>query len=133
MKLLDFGYQGKSLSDLANFLKKHKVDVLVDVRENSVRVRKFKKNSLEALCRSLNVEYVWARELGNPFRHESSWQEAYEAYLNHSEAARKRIEELKRLLLDGKTLCLLCYEQNPNACHRTLVKKLLLRLDPFPF
>jgi len=133
MKLLNFGYQGKSLDDLRRFLRENKVDVLVDVRENAVRVRKFKKTALESLCRALGVTYIWARELGNPFRHENRWQEAYEAYLNHSEAAKKRIEELKRLLLDGKTLCLLCYERDSTMCHRTILMRYLLQIDPFPF
>ncbi len=133
MKVLDFGYEGKSLGDLANFIRNHGIDVLVDVRENAVRVRKFKKSALESLCRALGVAYIWARELGNPFRHENKWQEAYEAYLNHSEAAKKRIEELKRLLLEGKTLCLLCYERDSTTCHRTILMRYLLQIDPFPF
>jgi len=131
--ILDFGYERKSLADLANFLVRNHVDILVDVRANPVYVRKFRKQELESLCKRMGIKYMWIKELGNPFRHFKNWHGRYERYLKTSEVARMKIRELQGLILQGKTICLLCYEKNPDSCHRSLIKREVLRLDPSPF
>jgi uncharacterized protein YeaO (DUF488 family) len=48
--------------------------------------------------------------------------------INNSFAARKRLLELKTIA-KTKTLFLICFEKDPQVCHRSLVKKMIESLE----
>jgi uncharacterized protein YeaO (DUF488 family) len=61
-----------------------------------------------------------------------SWDEYRERYLEEMKVQAEVIEELKRLVAEGKTITLLCSSACTDAsrCHRTLLRELI---EPKPF
>ncbi|MHA1632575.1 MAG: DUF488 family protein, N3 subclade [Candidatus Freyarchaeota archaeon] len=122
-KLLDFGYQNKTLVDFVNFILANDVNVVFDVRENAENVRKFRREDLERILSRMGVEYVWAKELGNPYRRQSkkAWEELFSSRLKKNNKAKSFIDTIVKYLKKGKNVCLLCYEEDRDECHRRMI------------
>jgi uncharacterized protein YeaO (DUF488 family) len=45
--------------------------------------------------------------------------------IRNSEKAKKRIKILRDAAEHGKTIFLICFEKNPNECHRSIIKKFI--------
>jgi uncharacterized protein (DUF488 family) len=117
-------------------LRVHQIELVVDVRElPQSRKRGFSKRGLESTLQEAGIEYVHVKELGNP----KKWRQDLDAGLDFSLFAKRfeglldqkieAIEEL-HLTIDGKRACLMCYEEDPLACHRSLVATRLASLYP---
>ena len=130
MRIFTIGYEGATQEELITALREAGVERLIDVRAvPKSRKPGFSKNVLEASLRAAGIDYVSLRALGTP-------PDGREA------ARKKRLGDLKRIygaqldtpeaavdaarlaaLAEEKPSALLCFERDPEHCHRTLLWK----------
>ena len=129
------GYEGASLDDFVATLAMTGVKHVLDVRQLAQsRRRGFSKNGLAETLRLSGITYSHTRQLGDPKPGREAarrgeidqFRAIFEAHLALPEtrAALADAAELVQLL----PTALLCFERNPQHCHRTLVAQRLTDL-----
>jgi uncharacterized protein (DUF488 family) len=110
---------------------------LVDTRAVAASRRPgFSKRQLAAALDEAGIAYLHLQKLGTPAEGRQAaragdvdrlWK-IYDKHIKTPEA-QDALRELFALIKSGKRVCLLCYERDPNQCHRSriaaLVKKRL--------
>ena len=126
--LATIGYEGASLDDFIATLRLAKIQTLLDIRELPIsRRRGFAKTALSTALSSAGIEYVHLKGLGDP----KEGREAARAkdfkgfvriYSKHLKTAAAQ-QDLEHAIATSKLsrTCLMCYERDPNTCHRKLV------------
>jgi len=124
--IVSIGYERRTLDELITLLRRHDVEVLVDVRLNPIsRKQGFSKSSLAKALDTAGIEYRHERELGNP-------KDNRDPYRRGLKSARDRYS---RHLLNGASsvyrdvielahtarLALLCVERDRQECHRSCI------------
>jgi uncharacterized protein (DUF488 family) len=114
------------------------VDLLVDVRAvASSRRPGFSKSALAANLAGAGIGYLHLRGLGPPAegraaaragRH-ARMQAIFRRHLRTREA-QAELHQLGELARGDRRLCLLCFEADPEHCHRALVAEALAGLLP---
>lgn len=124
--LFTLGYEGLSIDAYLNLLVTSHIAVLVDVRRNSLsRKYGFSKQQLILATRLAGVMYQHIPELGVPshlrqhLNNETSYRILFEHYATsllpkHLES----IEQVKYLLTEKRRIVLMCFEADPQFCHR---------------
>jgi len=128
MKLFTIGYEGATVDEVIVALKAAGVTRVVDVRAVPLSRRPgFSRNVLAAHLGEAGIAYTLLKPLGTP--------------PEGREAARKgRVEDLRRIYLGQletpealaataelltlaaeEPCCLLCFERDPAACHRSIL------------
>jgi len=133
MALFTFGYEKRELGDFVGVLVENKIEILADIRINPLSRKKgFSKNQLAAELTEAGIEYVHFRELGTPQqirdRLHTDWDYArffrdYEAYVKTQKDTLERLAKLAA----KKRVCIMCFEREPNQCHRKVVAEYLHR------
>ncbi|GLK66678.1 DUF488 family protein [Hansschlegelia plantiphila] len=137
-RLFTIGYEGATPNALADALATAGVETLVDVRAvaNSRRPG-FSKRALSAGVDERGVGYLHLRALGTPAegraaarsgRHDDM-RRIFAAHLE-TEAAQEELAALKALVRTGRKLCLLCFEREPQHCHRLMIAERIEVDDP---
>lgn len=127
--LATIGYEGATVPALLQALQDGGVQLLVDVRAvTSSRRPGFSKNKLAENLSTVGIDYLHLRGLGTPAEGRAAaragkWDELRAVFGEHMEtlAAQTDLEALADLVRSGRRVCLLCYENDPAHCHRTLV------------
>ncbi len=123
------GYEQTEPETFVRLLRKHRVEVLVDIREIPLSRKKgFSKNQLRELLAEEGIDYVHIQRLGSPkdVRHRlhetGSWWEFVKAY---QKVLVNRTVELDSVieLAKERRICLLCVERRPEDCHRSMVAR----------
>lgn len=134
--MFTIGYQGATLERLIQTLSAADVSLLVDTRETPMSRRpEFRPRTLEAALSDAGIGYVSVRALGAPKALRalaiSDWNGFAEGYRERLSLVR---EELERLvpLIETERVCLLCFEADPDACHRSLLAHEIQRLLDVP-
>jgi len=125
------GYEGYGHSEWMSTLAENEVEAVVDVRDVPLsRKRGFSKSQLATALESAGIEYLHVRALGNP----RSYREALKHGMDFMTFAGQFISLLdEREDALGEVLsraqesrvCLLCFEEDPHRCHRSLVAERL--------
>ena len=110
----------------------HKVELLVDVRAIAQsRKPGFSKTLLSASLDARGIGYVHLRGLGTPKPGRIAARAGNKPKLHHiftqhmaTEPAQQDLARLATLAV-GRRCCLLCFERDHTACHRTIVADLL--------
>ncbi len=118
------GYEGLSIDTFLNVLLSRGIGRVIDVRNNPFsRKYGFSSSQLKEKCQEIDVEYYHFPALGIPssIRKNGDGQELWTVYeetilLNAS----KDIDAVKGLCIEKGSL-LLCFEQDPNTCHRKIL------------
>ena len=126
-KLYTIGYEGLTPTGLLAKLKANKVAVVVDVREvpNS-RKRGFSKSQLDSGLGRAGISYVHFKSLGSPaparkkYKKDGDFAAFARAYVKTLKKE-KAILRLAALHAVKESCCLLCYEEEAEKCHRSLV------------
>ena len=136
MTLFTIGYEGVDKRQFVAHLTSHGVDVVVDVRKLPLSRKKgFSKTALKEILNQDNIEYLNFRALGAPkeLRDElyKSWNYGrfFQKYLKCIEDKHDLLEAIHTLINSGKKVSLLCYERNPEQCHRKVVAEQIKKLD----
>ena len=132
------GYQAATVDSVLRALQAAGVELLVDVRAvASSRRPGFSKSSLAANLAAVGIGYVHLRGLGTPAagraaaragRH-ARMRSIFREHLRTLEAQAELVE-LRELASAGRRVCLLCFEADPQHCHRTLVAEALAARMP---
>jgi len=136
MELFTIGYEGRTLPQLIDLLQENGVRRLVDVRERpQSRKKGFSALALFEALRKEGITYEGDRALGNPPEIRTLWtngslpegKRQLRNKLRNGTAPRIRLlVELARI----DTVCILCVEDDINACHRSIIAEEAVRLEP---
>ena len=132
------GYGKATVASFLEALTSAGVDLVVDVRAlaNSRRPG-FAKNSLAANLAGVGIDYMHLRGLGTPAEGRAAARAGKHDHLRSVYAshlrdpvARADLDVLAGLVRQGRRVCLLCLEEDPRHCHRSLVAEALGELIP---
>lgn len=127
-KLATVGYETDTQSGMIARLKAADVEMVVDVRAvASSRKAGFSKTLLANSLRAEGVDYLHLRDLGTPkpgrdaarVGRVGEMREIFEAHLEEPAAVLALAQATA--LAKTKRIALLCYEDDPNCCHRRIV------------
>jgi uncharacterized protein (DUF488 family) len=136
-KLFTIGYARHTPTTLLDRLVANNVEVLIDVRELPLsRKAGFSKSALAKAAEHRGVEYRHFKSLGVPSRLRKERKLGEVDGREYLEAFRRILKTQSDVLFDAlgaveeKLCCLLCLEENPGECHRTVVAEELQRMRP---
>ena len=126
------GYEGTDIDRFVQTLKAVGIQVLADVRAVPLSRKKgFSKTALRNRLAENGIEYMHFSDLGDPKPGREAaragkyelFRKIYSKHLASAEAqsALRLLETAVRL----KSTCLLCFERDPNVCHRSIVTQAL--------
>ena len=128
MKIFTIGYEGTTVPEFVEALRKAGVERVIDVRALPLSRRPgFSKTPLRGALEEAGIEYVHLKALGTPAdgrtaaragRHEDMAR-IYAGQLELPEAMAQSALMLE--LAREKPSALLCMEREPTHCHRTLL------------
>ena len=124
--LATIGYEQAVQSRVIDELTRAKVDILIDVRAVAAsRKPGLSKKQLAAGLDEQGIAYLHLQKLGTPkdgrdAARAGNMDKLFKIYSKHlkTKEARAEMDELETLAKSGKRLCLLCFERNPDECHR---------------
>jgi uncharacterized protein (DUF488 family) len=129
MRVDTIGYEGATPQGFIAALKEAGIALLVDVRAVAMSRRPgFAKTRLAANLAEAGIEYVHLRGLGTPAdgraaarsgRHD----EMHRIFREHmtTDVAQTDLATLVSIIEGGRRVCLMCFERDPEHCHRSLV------------
>ena len=135
--LYTMGYEGRTLTDLGDSLAQWGIETVIDVRANPFsHKRGFSKSALGEYLSGLGVEYLHAASLGSPkqFRDELHASGDYAAFFAAcSDYFRGKDESLEEVLtlVHHRRCMLLYFERQADHCHRSVLTRLLCRMDGY--
>lgn len=124
--IFSVGYEKRTIGELINLLRLHRVQSLIDVRLNPISRKKgFSKSSLSLALQDAGIEYRHERELGNPKDNREPFalghQYARDRYVHHlTNGASAAYENVVTSAMSQPTV-LLCYERDHFFCHRSCI------------
>ncbi|MDR1924378.1 MAG: DUF488 domain-containing protein [Planctomycetaceae bacterium] len=126
------GYEGVVFETFLRKLKNSGIKQLIDVRRNPIsRKPGFSKNKLAQKLQAEGITYIHIPELGIPseMRRELNNKEDYVKLFDKYETdllpTAQRQKEILINLLEEKPSVLLCFESDPEYCHRTRLAKVI--------
>ena len=130
------GYQGQDAAAWTARLLAHGIEVVVDVRDLPLSRKKgFSKSQLRASLSERGIRYLHVKELGNPKVYRDALHQGMDfkefaiIFRRHLESKTAALEELSDLAMTCR-VCILCYEEDPAACHRSLVAESVVSRRP---
>lgn len=127
MPYYTIGYEGAKLDGFILCLKQHGIQVLADVREKPYsRKPGFSQRALRDAVSSHGIRYQYFQKLGcppdirNAYQEDGDWgryRAAFNRYLTSN------LDAVKELVLFTRAFpcALMCFEADPNRCHRLLI------------
>ncbi|HEY6527107.1 MAG TPA: DUF488 domain-containing protein [Cellvibrionaceae bacterium] len=127
MTVFTIGYEGLDVAAFMSLLKKHRVDMVIDVRELPLsRKPGFSKKALANVLSLSGLEYVHMVELGcpkpvrNQYREDGNWRRYTQGFLQYLKTQESAVAKLAEMA-EAHNCALLCYEADSNYCHRSMV------------
>ena len=131
--LFTIGYEKAALRDVLHTLKRAKVELLIDTRAVAASRRAgFSKKMLAASLQEEGIEYLHLQKLGTPAEGREAaragdlkklWK-IYDKHIRTPEA-QAQLGDLESLVREDRRVCLLCYERDPDECHRSRIAELI--------
>jgi len=128
MRIFTIGYEGATVGEFVDVLRKAGVERVIDVRALPLSRRPgFSKTPLRGALAEAGIEYVHLKALGTPAdgraaaragRH-ADMARIYAGQLELPEAIAESAQMLA--LAEEKPSALLCFEREPAHCHRSLL------------
>lgn len=133
------GYEGRGLDEWVETLIDASVQVVVDVRDVPIsRRRGFSKTALSQRLAAEGIEYRHVRSLGNPRELRHALKDGSLAFRDFAPQFREllnhRHDELVELadLAVNSRICLVCFEEDPTTCHRSIVAESVIGASDAP-
>jgi uncharacterized protein (DUF488 family) len=128
MRIFTIGYEGVAQGDLVAALTAAGVTLLADVRAVPLSRRPgFSKNVLAAGLREAGIDYIGLKALGTPPEGREAARKHDHARLATVYAGQLELPEALAQMAQLRTLAaerptaVLCFEQDPSGCHRSLL------------
>ncbi len=132
------GYQRARPTDFVAALKANRVATLIDVREVAwSRRREYAGKALTEMLAAAGIAYVHLKGLGTPKSGRAAAKAGDRAGFEAIFGAHTRTPEFQSDLATAAEIarrggaCLMCYEADPNNCHRQIVAGLMRDKDGF--
>lgn len=128
LSLTTIGYEGALLDDFIATLKSSSIRTLIDVRELPISRRKgFAKKALSTALDAADIRYLHLKGLGDPKPGREAaragdlagFLKVFRAHMLTS-AAQSDLAVAAINVASGR-VCLMCFERDHAACHRTLI------------
>jgi len=130
--LFTIGYEGCTLPSVLETLRAARIGLLIDVRAVAAsRKPGFSKKLLAASLEEAGIRYLHLQALGTPKPGRDAARagrtaEMHRVFLAHMESDRAQADLAQaRAAAHGGPACLLCFERDHNACHRSLVAEMI--------
>ena len=131
--LFTIGYEKAALGEVLRTLKQADVELLIDTRAVAASRRAgFSKRMLSASLEEQGILYLHLQKLGTPAEgreaaRSGNFKKLWQIYAKHikTKAAQEELNALEALLREGRRVCLLCYERNPEECHRSRIAEVI--------
>lgn len=137
-ELFTIGYQRARAADFVAAMKAAGVTTLIDVREVPwSRRREYAKKALAETLNAAGIAYVHLKGLGTPKSGRAAAKAGDRAGFEAIFAAHTKTPEFQSDLAKAAVIaraggtCLMCYERDPNNCHRQIVAGLMQDKDGF--
>ena len=131
--LFTIGYEGKSVESFMNILIQKDVRLLCDVRKNPLsRKFGFSKSRLSSIADWVKVEYVHIPGLGIEsekrvfLRSKDDYRCLFDDYAKTLPSRKPFLDEVYALMRKNHRVALMCYEKEPEMCHRHVVRDYLV-------
>jgi uncharacterized protein (DUF488 family) len=132
------GYEGATVETFKQALRNARIDLLIDVRAlASSRRPGFAKTRLAANAKEAGAEYLHLRALGTPAEGRAAARAGRHAEMQRifreqlaTPEAQEELALIADLVRQGRRVCLLCFEANPEHCHRSIVAAALAPIVP---
>ena len=128
LRIFTVGYEGITVDELIAALRKAGVERIIDVRALPLSRRPgFSKTPLRAALEEVGINYVHLRALGTPAEGRQAARKGQHALLAQIYADQLELPEAivqaaqLRELAAEKPSALLCFERDPEHCHRSLL------------
>ena len=131
--LFTIGYEKARPDAVLDELKRAKVKLLIDTRAVAASRRTgFSKKMLVASLDERGITYIHLQRLGTPAEgreaaragdHKKLWR-IYAKHMKTAEA-QEALDELIALIRGKEPVCLLCYEREPECCHRSKIAEMV--------
>ena len=128
MRIFTIGYEGTTVAEFINALRKAGVRRLIDVRALPLSRRPgFSKTALRGALEEAGIEYVHLKALGTPADGRAAARAGRHADLERIYAGQLELPEaiaqsaLMLALANEVPSALLCMEREPAHCHRSLL------------
>ena len=136
--LFTIGYEGKTIDAILHDITMHNIQCVVDVRRNAISMKHgFSKAALGRYLAASGVQYLHHSELGIPssMREDLSSPESYQMLFARYRSeilssASASLLELRRQVSEQGRAALLCFEANPNLCHRHVIAEAMADAMP---
>lgn len=132
-QVFTIGYEGATQAELIAALMAAGVEQVIDVRAVPLSRRPgFSKNVLAGGLREHGIEYVHLKGLGTPPEGREAARKGKHdvlaaVYARHLETTEAALDSQRlRELVAERPSALLCFERDPEACHRTLLRQAVL-------
>lgn len=128
MDLFTIGYEGLDQRQFMAHLAHNNISVIADVRHLPLSRKKgFSKSSLTEMLNKNNIEYISLRELGtskdmrNKLYETRNYAAFFDEYRKLMADKKESLDRILELLENGQKVSLLCFERDPELCHRKIV------------
>ena len=136
MILFTIGYEKLDQRQFMAQLSYHGVDVVADIRKLPVSRKKgFSKTVLGETLNHKGIDYLNYQALGAPkeLRDElyksGNYDRFFQKYENNISDKADHLADILSLINSGRKVALLCFERNPQICHRKIVAEEIRKLD----
>jgi uncharacterized protein (DUF488 family) len=136
MILFTIGYEKLDQKQFIAYLSNHGVEVVADVRKLPVSRKKgFSKTALGETLNHKGIDYLNYQALGAPkeLRDElfksGNYDQFFRKYENNISDKIDHLADILSLINSGRNVDLLCFERNPQKCHRKVVAEEIRKLD----
>ena len=136
MILFTIGYEKLDQKQFMAHLSNHGVEVVADIRKLPVSRKKgFSKTALRETLSCEGIDYLNYQPLGAPkeLRDElyksGNYDRFFLKYEKNISDKTDYLAEILSLINSGRNVALLCFERNPQQCHRKVVAEEIRKLD----
>ncbi len=133
-QLYTIGYAGHTLETFIETLQAKHIAVLLDIRMTPIsRKRGFSKTALSQAIESAGITYQHLRTLGSPkelrrrLQTEGNYEAFFDAFRTYLDLQQESLLHVAELA-SAQRVCLMCVEQCPDECHRSVVAEAIAQV-----
>ncbi len=134
--LFTIGYEGRSIESFINTLIVNDVRLLCDVRKNPLsRKFGFSKHRLVRITQAVGIKYIHMPDLGiesgkrRSLNTSDDYKYLFDDYRKTLSSKQKSLDEVFSLLKENTRIALMCFEQNPEMCHRHIIRDYIIKIS----
>ena len=132
--LFTIGYEGRSIEAFINILIQNDIRLLCDVRKNPLsRKLGFSKEKLQHITEQIGIKYVHIPALGIEsekrvdLKSVNDYENLFAEYSQTLSSRKMQLDYLYSLLKKNCRVALMCYEKDPQMCHRHVIRDYLIK------